>query len=586
MEKMILSILCVITPLLIISQTPIPAGPVSGTWDLTGSPYMINGEIYIEDASTLTIEPGVEVKFTGWFKFIVNGSLLAEGTENANISFTSSSLGVNWRGIQILEADKTIILDHCIVEYGKTYLTGGGTPDNSGGGICCYNSPDASITIKNSIIRYNQAWFGGGISCDNTNIQIENCEITNNNGEMGGGLYFRLCNTVLSDCKIANNNANEDGGGMLCDTACAIELYRNRIIYNISGFHAGGFDCVDASGFHAENNLFAHNESRYGGAGSFYFTTGAVLKNNTWANNKGLNRGGAIYFWQGTSTHTNDIFYFNEAGQGANPNQCYLGPNCHPDFIHCNIQDSIDGFSGDTISWTGSLVNCICSDPLFVDTLYDYNITWENYPVPDSTMSPCIDSGDPASGSDPDGTCCDIGAYCFFQGVDIPEILPPISISHTSFIAMWEQSYGALYYLLDVAEDYAFTNFVIEDETVYDTEYLLEGLEYGQEYFYRVRGANNAAVSDYSDIMGNPVSVQEDEISNPLVYSSHGTIYIVGDQLQHSSEVRIFDLSGKLLMQQGLNPGSNVIECRVRDQVVIISIIDNGSVYSQKLLVY
>jgi len=66
-------------------------------------------------------------------------------------------------------------------------------------------------------------------------------------------------------------------------------------------------------------------------------------------------------------------------------------------------------------------------DPLFVDPLNgDYHLSWVNYPIPDETMSPCIDAGDPSSPLDPDGTIADMGAFYFNQNVSIDE---PVQLS-------------------------------------------------------------------------------------------------------------------------------------------------------------
>jgi len=55
-------------------------------------------------------------------------------------------------------------------------------------------------------------------------------------------------------------------------------------------------------------------------------------------------------------------------------------------------------------------------DPLFEDPgSGNYQITWTNWPTPDSTKSPCIDAGDPASPHDPDSTITDMGCYFFFN---------------------------------------------------------------------------------------------------------------------------------------------------------------------------
>ena len=148
-----------------------------------------------------------------------------------------------------------------------------------------------------------------------------------------------------------------------------------------------------------------------------------------------------------------------------------------------------------------------------------YNITWDNYPWVDSTKSPCIDSGN-AIFHDPDGTIIDIGAYSFFQQLDVPEALPPDSMSLYRFLAIWTSAYGALGYTLDVALDSGFSNYVYDSlEIEEDTCYMVEGLDEGTQYFYRVNSYNTALISDYSNTQSAitlGVSVVENQILDDL----------------------------------------------------------------------
>jgi hypothetical protein len=57
----------------------------------------------------------------------------------------------------------------------------------------------------------------------------------------------------------------------------------------------------------------------------------------------------------------------------------------------------------------------IAADPLFTGQNLGFYITWWNFPAPDSSRSPCIDAGNPASPFDPDGTIRDMGALFFDQ---------------------------------------------------------------------------------------------------------------------------------------------------------------------------
>jgi len=125
-----------------------------------------------------------------------------------------------------------------------------------------------------------------------------------------------------------------------------------------------------------------------------------------------------IYVYSGNPSITYSDFYNNENGNFYN---CGVG-------VGVNVTTNANGDSCD------AYYN-IQEDPLFVDPANgDYHLSWTNYPVQDSTMSPCIDAGDPNSTPDPDDTIADMGAYYFDQSV-VPDYSvtlspynPPIEI--------------------------------------------------------------------------------------------------------------------------------------------------------------
>ncbi|MBU4256113.1 MAG: hypothetical protein KKB04_02505, partial [Candidatus Thermoplasmatota archaeon] len=60
------------------------------TWTLANSPYIITGNVMIDNNATLTIEPGVVIKFNGSYGIAVDGYLKCNGTAANPIIFTSN----------------------------------------------------------------------------------------------------------------------------------------------------------------------------------------------------------------------------------------------------------------------------------------------------------------------------------------------------------------------------------------------------------------------------------------------------------------------------------------------------------------
>ncbi|KPK67694.1 hypothetical protein AMJ82_10100 [candidate division TA06 bacterium SM23_40] len=159
--------------------TPVQ-GPVEGVWDLEGSPYIAVGDIQIWGGDTLVIEPLVEVRFNAGLTFTVYGTLLAQGTADSLITFTSHQpypMAGDWGPIYFYSNEpEGSVLDYCIVEYGGA--PGPGTirieylsnptithcliRESSNYGIWCHNQ--TTPLIADCIIRDNEKH---GIACEN-----------------------------------------------------------------------------------------------------------------------------------------------------------------------------------------------------------------------------------------------------------------------------------------------------------------------------------------------------------------------------------------------------------------------------------
>ena len=141
------------------------------TWARAESPYVVTGDIRVRGGVVLTIEPGVEVKFTmadrmpdpngaSMSELLVQGALSAVGTIDSRIVFTSAETfptKKNWGGIKFLSTtEPENQVKFCTVVFADTGVKSeGSTPviENSEFGICGVGLDVGLSTALN--IRYN-----------------------------------------------------------------------------------------------------------------------------------------------------------------------------------------------------------------------------------------------------------------------------------------------------------------------------------------------------------------------------------------------------------------------------------------------
>ena len=207
---------------------------------------------------------------------------------------------------------------------------------------------------------------GGGIYCDNSSPGLYDLRISENSSNSGGGVYLSNSYCGIKNTTISNNNSVFYGGGIFCNKSSP-RLANVTVEGNTSTYQGGGISCYDNSAPDLTNVIFWNNTPQ------------------------------EIYFSGMLDSNAITIQYSDIEGGVME--------------ITTNNNGAVHWLFGNTIA-----------DPLFVDPVNgNYNLSWTNYPIQDSTKSPCIDAGDPNSPPDPDGTIADMGAYYFNQNVAVDE---------------------------------------------------------------------------------------------------------------------------------------------------------------------
>ncbi len=372
--KNIVTIILMAVSTVAAAQTQV-SGNQSGTWPASGSPYQVTGEITVPGGQTLTIEPGVEVSFQGHYKFIVRGTLDAEGTETDSIFFTTADQTTGWGGIRFDGSDGISHLSYCRIEFGKT---GSDYPDNHGGAV-------ALLTAD--------AEFSHCVFADN--------DATGDNDGMGGAVYaINTGNssgplTRFTDCTFLRNHAYGEGGAIKFTSDMNTEIWKCEFIDNTCFYGGGAISFYSATDTKMVFCLFAGNSTTYSSGGAIHtlgFGNTLIFQQCTFSGNSAPGGdGGAVNLAYATATFVNSIVYENP---GMYSDDIYLDFDGYADINYCDV-NMPDGATGG---------NNIYENPEFRDAVNgDYHLL-EN--------SPCIDAGTDI-GYDFLGTAPDMGCFEF-----------------------------------------------------------------------------------------------------------------------------------------------------------------------------
>lgn len=164
--------------------TEIPAGPVSGVWNLEGSPYTVLGDIVVPAGQALVLDPGVEVTFAGNYRLTVQGTVSAIGTASSRIRISGV---VRWGGIRFENVNGTSTLGHCEVFGADQGISSVNAPVDLTECLLADHvtavhifgigdTTPAVVRIDRCVIR--QCRQHGIFIVENSNARVTGCEIT------------------------------------------------------------------------------------------------------------------------------------------------------------------------------------------------------------------------------------------------------------------------------------------------------------------------------------------------------------------------------------------------------------------------
>ncbi|MCX6294977.1 MAG: hypothetical protein NTX97_02735, partial [Bacteroidetes bacterium] len=356
--KKITTYLLLLLSISAVSQTTISTATVSGTWTFAGSPYIVTVSTGVAGGQSLTIQPGVVVKFMPTTKLNVDGQLIASGTLALPIIFESNDTTGwfnqavttgGWSGLQFKQfvggGTDNSILNYCTikdVKYGYTYVA------SYTSALTC----ERGLQILNCTFTHNHAGLGMYVASATLSlntylatdtIEVNGCTINDNSSSFGvvrtgnSGGYTKIINSELHDNHLGstiggiwNNLLIENNmihhNDMVNDAAPIkvsigeVTIRGNKVYNNVCEQLAA----VGCRSGHVtiENNLICNNRQTNGSCGASsggggihlshnegavpFTDTYYIVRNNVIANNYSAYGGGGIYVYHSRATISNN----------------------------------------------------------------------------------------------------------------------------------------------------------------------------------------------------------------------------------------------------------------------------------------
>lgn len=373
---------------------------------------------------------GAMMEPAGGGVYAVGSTLLVEGCELAE-----NDVAMLGGGLYAEDADLTVT--GCTVRANSS-----DNQSQRGGGI---HVSGGAATISATVIRDNygvqlpDSKLGGGLYASGATLTLNGVRFEENSANFGAGAYLVDCTTHATDTRfvindafvgagaglvvcggslvltasevVGNYSSTGGAGGIQVEGGAVVSLHETDVLWNRSEYDGGGAAVVSGGDLTAWLCAFRDNFSDVGSGGALHVQGGStaelercdLLRNHT-DSDRVFGHGGAT---NGPATLVRCTLLENQAaGTGG---ACF-GGTLRDCIVWDNSPGGLAGAATATYSdvqggWPGT--GNISADPEL----------WSFASRPRLTgHSPCIDAGDPAGPTDPDGSPPDQGAHPWDAG--------------------------------------------------------------------------------------------------------------------------------------------------------------------------
>lgn len=219
---------------------------------LTSLNIQVTDNVIVENGVTLAFSPGATISFNDFYSIDVQGTILAEGSAEDRITFTSADpylftydndLAGCWDGFKFNntnDTNPTSIFSYAMIEYAKA--VNNTLPGYTDSGAVFNVSAFDKLRVENSIFHNNYANYGAIFSLNkDSNITFINNQVTDNKVALGGSLALinysnpRIINNTIINNEVLNQDDFHATG--VIESYIAKPIIYNNIMYeNIDTF--------------------------------------------------------------------------------------------------------------------------------------------------------------------------------------------------------------------------------------------------------------------------------------------------------------------------------------------------------------